>query len=185
MTDFCKAQVTGTVTSGPTTQATGKKYVLLNDGNSSFKCIGLDADFTGIAVGDVVRCIGKFRMNQGANLVAVVDKTANPPYTGLSLAKLPSTTELGTLVVSATGTVTQAYTTWDANYKYFKMSLDTDPGEPPIVLKVIHSNEYANQMIAAGTQPVVNQPFTNGTQVYIKKIQDGQYLDPWTTGQNP
>lgn len=180
MTDFCEAQVTAAVTTGPTFQATGRKYVVANDGDSSFKLIALDADMVGVAVGDIVRCVGKFRLH---NTTAIVDSCANPPYNNISFGELPSNTEKGTLVLSATGKVTQAYTTFDANYKYFLLELDTDPGEAKIVLKIVHSNDVAAQNIANGTQPVVNSQFTNGTQVYLRKLSDTQWLDPWTIGQ--
>src|SRR3954470_7180159 len=99
MTDYLQAQCIGTVTSGPSFQATGKKYAVVNDGNSSFKCIGTDASFTGIASGDKLRCQGKFRLNDnGGPIVAIVDSTALTPY---------STTLYEESAGAETGTLTQ------------------------------------------------------------------------------
>lgn len=190
MTDYLQAQCIGTITSGPSFQATGKKYTVVNDGNSSFKCIGPDASFSGIVTGDKMRCGGKFRLNDnGGPVVAIVDATANTPYS-TTLVEESAGAETGTLIQGppgAKGLVVTALAAYshDANYKTFEMEHDTDPGEPKVKVRYVVPSYWGT---AGNPSPVLNSTYDHNGPLggyYLQKISDGYYFSPWTMGQLP
>lgn len=155
------ASIRGVVTSAPTALPNGtEKYAYIATGGMSFKSIAPNAQWNGIVVGDHAQCFGEWRIHHNAAGVDVhilnVDADGYSGY-GFLVAEDSPAQQQSLFASAGTGTVTELLSTYDATHKKFKMTFDTDPGEPLVHLTIVVSNAQADEWALNGSTPYLGE----------------------------